>query len=78
MSLTELYMKVGADAKPAYKITQPGDPKRQAELLATLPNRHTTINRQDLVDVSEAGLAYNPKKVYLELFDVEMSLGMGG
>lgn len=78
--LTELYMKVGANAEPKYRITQPGDKARQAELKRTLPQISTAHKVADLhgIDLPQSLLAYSIRSMYTELFDLEMSLGMGG
>ncbi len=81
MPLTELYDKVGANAKPAYKITQPGDPKRQARLKATLPNISTALKVTEMKDLHEVRLILSRSaavNMRNELLDLEMSLCGGG
>jgi hypothetical protein len=81
MPLTELYDKVGANAKPAFTVTQPGDPARQAELKATLPNIYTATKVTEMRELHEIKLILSRSATYDlrdELLDLEMSLCGGG
>lgn len=65
--------------EPKYKITQAGDPTRQREMKATLPNRHTAYKIAEMREIYDPNpLAYEIRPMYQFLFDHEMGLGMGG
>lgn len=65
--------KVMEGVKPAFKVTQPGDPVKQQELRASLPNRYTAIKIEELRPLKD-----EVRELEEFLFDHEMSLGAGG
>ncbi len=81
MDLTEFYMKVGSNPKPAFKVTQPGDPIRQARLKATLPNIYTASKVTELSELHDIRMILSRSASYDlrdELLDLEMTLCGGG
>lgn len=71
---------IGDNPEPRYKVTQPGDPAKQKQLKAALPNLHATHNVIERFGEipNDNPLVYGIKEMRNFLLEAEMELCGGG